>query len=78
MPATIKTHSATLHPDQLVDTATAARRLGVSASFLYKDQQQENPRVPFVRIVNIARYRVGDLQAFIIQNTHGQRGNTNQ
>lgn len=58
-------------PDRLVRTPLAATLLGVSDSFLQKDRQRAEPRVPYVTIGGAVRYRIADLQSFVERNVRG-------
>lgn len=55
--------------EPMLPTNEAAKMLGVSNHFMFKDRRRPQPLIPFVKIGSAVRYRLSDLQAFIEAST---------
>lgn len=51
--------------NELFTTLQAAEYLKVSVSWLNNDRCRKKPRIPFVKIGTLARYRKADIVAYI-------------
>ncbi|OHD24965.1 MAG: hypothetical protein A2Y38_20265 [Spirochaetes bacterium GWB1_59_5] len=56
----------------LLTTKEAASFLGLSAHTLRQNRSTGKLKIPFVRFGHAVRYRMEDLQAFIVQNLVSQ------
>lgn len=54
-----------------VDTRDAARRLGVSQSFLEKLRFYGRPGPPYLKLGSRVLYRIADLEQWAADNAHG-------
>jgi excisionase family DNA binding protein len=61
-------------PEPLATATQVAKRLGVSERFVRDHATRRSPKLPVVKLGGLLRFRLEDVEAFIMRQRHDHTG----